>query len=179
MQTLQEQNAYKNRWKRIKKGLSVEPIKTKICIYCKIEFNPRNSRQTFCTKLHGDYYRHKSNYRNKYVITLRGKSPESFLNALRDKNARNTTLSKEFLHNLYYKQKGKCALSGIQMTHIMGQGRVNTNISIDRINSKLGYTENNVRLVCVIVNIMKHTSSDNELFYWCLTILNNRNAGKK
>ena len=64
--------------------------------------------------------------------------------------------------------KGKCAVSGIKMTHHRdGSGkRIPTNVSIDRINNKKGYTKNNVRLVCWCVNKMKHTMSDDELMLW-------------
>tara|TARA_R110000851_G_scaffold45974_1_gene112246 strand:+ start:303 stop:785 length:483 start_codon:yes stop_codon:yes gene_type:complete len=64
--------------------------------------------------------------------------------------------------------KGKCSVSGMTMTHHRdGSGkRIPTNVSIDRINGKKGYTIKNVRLVCWGVNIMKHTMSDDELMLW-------------
>lgn len=64
--------------------------------------------------------------------------------------------------------KGKCSVSGMKMTHYRdGSGKkIATNVSIDRINNKKGYTKNNVRLVCWCVNKMKHTMSDDELMLW-------------
>ena len=64
--------------------------------------------------------------------------------------------------------KGKCSVSGMKMTHHRdGSGKkIATNVSIDRINNKKGYTKNNVRLVCWCVNKMKHTMSDDELMLW-------------
>ena len=56
----------------------------------------------------------------------------------------------------------------MKMTHHRdGSGKkIATNVSIDRINNKKGYTKNNVRLVCWCVNKMKHTMSDDELMLW-------------
>ena len=67
----------------------------------------------------------------------------------------NYELDIDFLVNLFEKQEGKCAISGLKMTHIAGQGCVPTNISIDRINNNLGYTKNNVQLTCRFINQAK------------------------
>jgi hypothetical protein len=77
------------------------------------------------------------------------------------------------LKNLWNKQEGKCAISGIQMTYIFGKGRVPTNISVDRINSLEGYTKTNIQLVCMAVNQMKSDLSITELVYFCEHIVRN------
>tara|TARA_Y100000389_G_scaffold36222_1_gene30823 strand:- start:12936 stop:13583 length:648 start_codon:yes stop_codon:yes gene_type:complete len=69
-------------------------------------------------------------------------------------------ITHEHLIELYEKQKGLCALSGIEMTHISyntNDFRVKNphNISLDRIDSSKGYTPDNVQLVCCIINYMK------------------------
>lgn len=79
----------------------------------------------------------------------------------------------EYLISLYYKQQGKCALSGIPMTSVKGKGRHNTNISIDRIDSMKGYTKDNVQLVCSHVNMMKSNLSLEQLLYFCENIIKN------
>lgn len=68
----------------------------------------------------------------------------------------------DFLMELLEKQDGLCAVSGIKMlttTHrdeCPEDMRVNPNkLSIDRIDSKRGYTQDNVQLVCCWVNLMK------------------------
>ena len=57
------------------------------------------------------------------------------------------------------------------MTNLAGSGRINTNISIDRIDSSVGYVRGNVQLVCDIVNRMKQNLSQEELYKWCNRIL--------
>jgi hypothetical protein len=57
------------------------------------------------------------------------------------------------------------------MTYIAGQGRVGTNISIDRIDSSVGYVRGNVQFVCDVVNRMKQDLSQTDLFVWCKRII--------
>lgn len=49
----------------------------------------------------------------------------------------------QFLHELWSTQEGKCAVSGLQMTYVFAEGRIPTNVSVDRINSLDGYTKEN------------------------------------
>jgi len=83
-------------------------------------------------------------------------------------------LDVNYLMTLYTQQSGRCAISGVQMTHIFGAGRQPTNASIDRINCQLGYIKGNVRLVCSIVNTMRSDLDDEELVEWARLILNNQ-----
>ena len=75
------------------------------------------------------------------------------------------------LKSLYDSQMGLCALSGKKMTWGSGEGRVPTNISIDRINRKFGYTKSNVQLVCDFVNNMKGTMSNKQIVEWCKSVV--------
>lgn len=82
----------------------------------------------------------------------------------------------EYLLDLYLLQNGKCAISGINMTTIAGEGNVPTNISVDRINSDIGYIKGNIQLVCRIVNTMKTDLSMDSFIDWCnLIVKNNKN----
>lgn len=84
------------------------------------------------------------------------------------------------IDELYKKQNGKCAMTGIQMTnnyitnrkegdpHIINQ----TNISIDRIHNFRGYTKNNIQLVCAVVNRIKHDMNPFELMFFVITVGN-------
>lgn len=80
----------------------------------------------------------------------------------------------EFMLDLLRAQHGKCALSGVAMTFVKRTDGVkqHTNLSIDRIDSSLGYDLSNIQLVCAVVNIMKTTLSVAELHVWCERILN-------
>jgi len=70
--------------------------------------------------------------------------------------------------NAYEAQDGKCAVTGIELTH--GEHTKHTNASIDRIDPERGYEPSNIRLVCSIVNVMRMRLSDEELGIWSLRI---------
>ena len=75
----------------------------------------------------------------------------------------------EALVELLKKQKGMCALSGVPMTH--GQTVMETAISIDRIDSNIGYRMSNIQLVCQRVNVMKMDMDDNSLWWWAKNLV--------
>lgn len=77
----------------------------------------------------------------------------------------------QYLHELWNTQKGLCALSGIPMAYYFDSGRVPTNVSVDRINSNLGYIKGNLQLVCMAVNQMKSDLTIEQLKYFCKSIL--------
>jgi len=60
---------------------------------------------------------------------------------------------------IYERQVGKCAISGVKMDHCPNKL---TSISIDRIDSDIGYTLNNTQLVCQFVNLGKHVKTNND-----------------
>ena len=106
----------------------------------------------------------------------RSSSPKNFISgilnhATKRKQHLGFSLDLVYLLDLYSKQHGLCALSGVEMTYIAGSGRVNTNISIDRIDSAVGYVRGNVQFVCDIVNRMKQDLPQAELFIWCSRVL--------
>ena len=79
---------------------------------------------------------------------------------------------------LYKKQNGICALSGIKMTHI-GYGEKKTqkrrfvnlfNISIDRIDSNKDYTKDNIQLVCAAINFMKQDYDLRDFIFLCKSV---------
>jgi len=80
-------------------------------------------------------------------------------------------LTVEFLIDMFNNQNGECAISKEKMTYIRSKGRIQTNISVDKINPSLGYTKDNVQLLCVIINIMKSNLSMSELKHFCNLIL--------
>lgn len=61
-------------------------------------------------------------------------------------------LTLEYLKNLYAKQNGKCHYSGVQLTFVSNDPHV---LSVDRVDSDLGYIEGNVVLCAWVVNAMK------------------------
>ncbi len=77
---------------------------------------------------------------------------------------------------LWEQQEGFCNLTGLKMTHSILEGKIKTNLSIDRINPKLGYVENNVQLVCNVANVMKSNLSIEELIDFCKLIIEKNNG---
>jgi hypothetical protein len=90
----------------------------------------------------------------------RSKSPEAFLKYMcyarmhNPKHMASQRANSQFYQHcldLYKKQEGRCALTGIPMTYIHGND-IPTNISIDRLDNDRGYEIGNVRLVLNTVN---------------------------
>lgn len=75
-------------------------------------------------------------------------------------------LSMEFIWNLLVKQEHKCALSGLPLILNLKPGP-DTTASLDRIDSKLPYQENNVQWVHKDVNKMKSNFSDSQFINIC------------
>lgn len=86
------------------------------------------------------------------------------------------SITLDYLRELWCKQNGLCAISNIPMTYIFNNGRIPTNISVDRIDSSRGYTRDNIQLVCMAVNQMKSDLDDNTFYDICAAIV--RNAAK-
>ena len=94
-------------------------------------------------------------------------------------NKRNiiVNITLEDINNLYIKQNG---LSGLKMTHTLLTSKIDNhiinkyNISIDRINSELGYNIDNIQLVCAIINRLKYNLPNNNFIDLCsiITIAN-------
>ena len=83
-------------------------------------------------------------------------------------------ITKDYLKELWKKQNGRCAISNIPMTFELGNGRTPTNISLDQIDHKKGYTIGNTQLVCMAVNQMKSDLQMDELYMFCENILSNK-----
>ena len=82
------------------------------------------------------------------------------------------TITIQDLMDIFEKQNGLCALSGVKMT--WHQGKIlPTSISIDRIDNSKGYVHGNVRLVCVVVNAFKSTQSDSEVYEFAKKLVEN------
>lgn len=83
------------------------------------------------------------------------------------KNRAEWKIDADHIFELWENQEGRCALSGVFMTHHKdGGGHKEFNASLDRINPDLGYIHGNVQLVAYRVNIMKHTLSEDQLYWW-------------
>ena len=86
-----------------------------------------------------------------------------------------TTIDQQYLLEMYDRQQGLCALSGIKMTWATGKTSP-TSISVDRIDQSKGYVDGNVRLVCMAVNAFRGTMNDQELLVFARALLSNMEA---
>lgn len=77
--------------------------------------------------------------------------------------------------NIFIKQNKKCALSGLDI--ILTRNRETKNpkqtASLDRIDSKKHYTNDNIQWVHVDVNKIKNNLSEDRLFFLCKSIITN------
>ena len=151
--------------------------------YKRSDLDHRLQRDYFCKEC--EMTRSKHDYINKRPAKIRYLSTEDgFLKTLvqTSKNRNRSKLAGlernidfEYIKKLYNDQNGLCNISGEKMTMIIGEGNVPTNVSLDRIDSNIGYIKGNVQLVCRIVNTIKSTLTMDELHEWCTKILKHKN----
>lgn len=153
-----------------------KPLERKIqevnCINCGSKITKPKATK-YCSRRCGLLYRDREVYSGKYTKEYYSKTPLNFFrSSLQKKRHKRENITPEFLADLWDKQKGLCAISGHPMTITRGEGRVMTNASIDRIDSFKPYSEDNIQLTCLIVNLMKQQLTIDELKLWCERILN-------
>lgn len=78
-------------------------------------------------------------------------------------------ITKEFAYNLFLRQSGRCAISGVEIFLLWDSyeeigGRT---ASLDRINSLGHYTEDNVQWVHKDINNMKQSYDQKDFINWC------------
>ena len=111
----------------------------------------------------GHWYNKSIEHRLRYVIQL-GKE------RARVKNIE-WNLSLEFLLSLWTTQDSKCAYSGVPLTFETNHPHT---ISLDRLDSSKGYTEDNVQFVCTIVNYIKQRFDEDVFFDYCSLVAQHR-----
>ena len=120
--------------------------------------------------------------RNQIILnTLNGTTNNCIMSAKRraKKKKVENNLTHEFIRELYKQQNGLCVLSKIKMEYESGHEKYHMNpyrISIDRIDSTQGYTQDNVQLVCAKVNTMKNEMEQNEFIELCGQIYKGSNS---
>ena len=83
------------------------------------------------------------------------------------------TITKEDLLTVWKAQNGKCAISVLDLTYDLGEGRIYTNVSIDQIMPSKGYTIDNIQLVCMAVNQLKSDLDMDTILILCSAIVDN------
>lgn len=73
-----------------------------------------------------------------------------------------------YIWDLFNKQNGLCALSNESLKlSFFSKDMSKDNTSLDRINSSLGYTEDNVQLVTKFINIGKNSQTQKDFIKMC------------
>lgn len=133
------------------------------------DFNSDNKRTCAACKARR-HERAVSKSHEAFLRNLCSKS-KSAVNAGKRADHIEFLLEPEDLLELWDKQDGRCAISGVVLTHHKdGLGHKDFNVSLDRICSDRSYTPDNVQLVAYRVNLMKHTSSEDMFHWWVRTI---------
>lgn len=115
--------------------------------------NVRKQNHNLCQKCalkrwHLDTYGFESNASSRFGL---GEMIGNWERGARDRGLI-WSVTKDDLDNLYEKQNGLCALTGQLMSR---QSNDPCKCSLDRIDSALGYTPDNIQFVCAAVNRMK------------------------
>ena len=71
-------------------------------------------------------------------------------------------LTLQDIKDQWEKQDGKCAYTGVQMTHVGKNKKSPRQASLDRIDSSKGYEKHNVQFVCLAINLAKLDFSDKD-----------------
>lgn len=82
---------------------------------------------------------------------------------------------------LYQKQNGKCALSGVDISLAHDTRDFLTaraTASLDRIDSKKGYIQGNVQWVHKDINLMKFDMAEDSFVYWCDKVASHKKIAK-
>jgi hypothetical protein len=104
--------------------------------------------------------------RNKQNATIEGRARVFLLNAKRSAAKRNQefSLTIKDIADFWNDQQQICAYTGREMTLLPSQ--LNT-VSIERIDSKIGYTKENTILVCHAINRMKSDFEFDDFYEFC------------
>jgi len=151
------------------------------CFKCSIE------KLKKYVKEHRKYKTKEKRIENEKILALRRKEERDIKRKGGDiksamwyvrNSARHTALDKKkeynlsikYLMELYNKQGGRCYYTGKKLITNRPSKRGNIEmhkISIDRINSKLGYIEGNIALCTAWANFAKHNYNEEELYKEC------------
>jgi hypothetical protein len=163
--------------REVKKNLAkgIYPYPDKSCKFCANLFRPKSPNQLFCCPECKTKYSqaHGSMEVTKQYERINNNWPKYFHRLIVQKQREYLTVP--MLLELYDKQKGLCALTGVPLECVLEVGKINPkNASIDRItHGCVGgeYKQDNIRLVCSIVNKMRQALTDEELRHWCKLIV--------
>jgi len=125
-----------------------------------------SARNTLCNTCRVNRYMDQCNGTPKAFISKQLSDIKVRIKLRKAGAERECDLTFEFLMELWNKQEGRCALTGLFMTHHRDRsGKNDFNVSVDRVRSTEGYLKKNVQLVCARVNSIK-SDMDRATMYW-------------
>lgn len=155
------------------RGYATHP-KTIACVVCGVGFTQRHPSQKFCnTRCKRKTYQQAGGCESteRQYEHINGNWDRYFSRLVTF--SRRKALSVEMLLKLLDSQKGKCALTGVELTCVLVKGVTNpTNASIDRIDNTRGYEPDNIHLVCAVVNKFRVDTPLSEFIEWCVKVAN-------
>ena len=133
---------------------------TSYCIICAKEsarshYSQNNTR----SRISKNNYTHYDETQKQILSRLKNLTTKARLRTKWDHN-----IDFEYLYELWVKQEGRCAYSGLPLS--LEANQLET-LSLDRINSKIGYQKGNVQLVCSMVNRMKQEFCESDFIRMC------------
>ena len=131
------------------------------------------------------YQKTKANYlkrKDDWYKSIRGRLYD-LLESARTRAKKNNLpidIDLEFLLELYQQQNKQCVLTGIEFELKRTESKKTKYTpfgpSIDKIDHTKGYTKDNVRLVCVMVNLSLNTFGDECFDKMCEAYIKNKNS---
>ena len=161
-----------------KRGEKEFAVHSNICLECKRSYNDDyyEDNKDQIRQWHRDDRKKRPGARQEQVRKAVQRSPESFIRHLmqhirKKSNHKKVKLGKlnpacldvtidfDYLWGLWEAQDGRCALSELPMMHEFNNL---CSISVDRVDSEVGYVRGNVQLVCKWVNLAKGSHGNEE-----------------
>lgn len=147
-------------------------VPTHICEKCGTQFESSRSRQRFCS----EGCRGLSNRTTAQQYSRIDGNLDLYLNRLLYKHnniegKNRDNLTRSHLLQLWERQGGKCAISGLPMTYKAKRGeRFPFNASIDRIAPGAPYEPENIQLVCTVINSLMKDFAKEDFIRVCAAV---------
>lgn len=159
------------------KGIKSKHILKKIeRFHLKLSIECKKHGKHFKWRLHTDNNVQCLFCASEWQMNQRRRNPLKFIyrDAKRHAKYHNREISINLidLENLLVKQSNRCALTGVLFSYDIPP-------SLDRINSKLGYTKNNIQLIQIKINIMKSNLDEDHFIKLCNQIIDYSKYKKK
>lgn len=149
--------------------------KPRKCDVCEEVFMPCSGQHRFCSeecKGKWKYVTGQASTENQYRV-ISGNWNRYLPRLLYFGGRKRANLTREILLKILERQNYRCALTGRKLTCNLEKGvKFPTNASVDRIEAKGPYTEDNIQIVCRAVNGFRLDESIEDFVGWCRDVVN-------